>query len=129
MFNGVPSPFQQLTMLDEQGSLASEQESKKAEITAKVAQLLKELEPLIGAFSFQQGLVIVSLLHHDNQYSLLVLNHHLRWLLQNLSTSVEETASSMEQMTSTVKNTTDHTHNAINRFARYLPAQFLVIMR
>lgn len=36
--------FQQLTMLDEQGSLASEQESKKAEITAKVAQLLKELE-------------------------------------------------------------------------------------
>ncbi|VTP73044.1 Four helix bundle sensory module for signal transduction [Proteus vulgaris] len=36
--------FQQLTMLDEQGRLASEQESKKAEITAKVAQLLKELE-------------------------------------------------------------------------------------
>ncbi|MGC2868152.1 methyl-accepting chemotaxis protein [Proteus vulgaris] len=36
--------FQQLTMLDEQGSLAAEQESKKAEITAKVAQLLKELD-------------------------------------------------------------------------------------
>lgn len=36
--------FQQLTMLDEKGTLSSQQESKKKEITAKVAQLLKELE-------------------------------------------------------------------------------------
>lgn len=36
--------FQQLSMLDEQGNLASEQESKKKEITANVAQLLKALE-------------------------------------------------------------------------------------
>lgn len=39
--------FQQLTMLDEQGSLAAEQESKKKEITAKVAQLLKALEETV----------------------------------------------------------------------------------